>query len=334
FGEVGDMEPVRTNEDIIRLIENAKLHPADLNPVVQEVHFHPDFGGSECRLLELDPEVEKYLLTGSSLVIRGSGEESAMMCTQSTTFELKDAEISNSLLLLESLYYPDGTKKSSPQAGSKIDEAVVKADEAQCLPPERVIHRKQIVGIAHSYYEMRRVKPNLGKIIHLLESTSYKGKDDEHEIHTSQLKSMEHLLSDVSASLNEIKSYLATLRYIELSGYLRLVDCDYLFRVLNFVLGVIEENSWNNRSIEKSTVIAQLCTLEPNFILEKVFEWFFSRVQAPAHDDEEEGLTIDEELYSMNEDSICNLFGEVILKRGQKFNLREFVKSWQEGVPK
>ena len=78
-----------------------------------------------------------------------------------------------------------------------------------------------------------------------------------------------------------------------ITGYLRLVDSMYLLRVLKFIADIIDENSWSSSGIVKETLIAQLNQVEPAFVLEKVFQWFFLRSPSHSSDlDEPEALCI------------------------------------------
>ena len=78
---------------------------------------------------------------------------------------------------------------------------------------------------------------------------------------------------------------------LDTAGKIRLVDKEYLFQVLSQVLRCIEAFSWENENIVKTVVVSELSTLQPKFILEKVFEWFFT-VQPNVSDDQDQGKLI------------------------------------------
>ena len=63
---------------------------------------------NEMRLMEVPSRLADVLSEGQTLVIRGDGDDSAVLCSDNLTFDLKEAETSNSFLLLEGLHYPDG----------------------------------------------------------------------------------------------------------------------------------------------------------------------------------------------------------------------------------
>jgi Sister chromatid cohesion protein Dcc1 len=62
--------------------------------------------------MEVPARLIDVLTEGQTLVIRGDGADSAVLCSGDTTFDLKEAETSNSFLLLEGLHYPDNNENS------------------------------------------------------------------------------------------------------------------------------------------------------------------------------------------------------------------------------
>jgi len=63
--------------------------------------------------MELPSKIAALLQEGETLVIRGDGTDSAVLCTSNMTFDLKEAETSNSLLVVDGLYYPDKNSKGN-----------------------------------------------------------------------------------------------------------------------------------------------------------------------------------------------------------------------------
>lgn len=49
------------------------------------------------------------------MVIRGNTDDMAVLCTQTTTFEIKEAEISNSMLITPQLDIGEDVDDSGPQ---------------------------------------------------------------------------------------------------------------------------------------------------------------------------------------------------------------------------
>jgi Sister chromatid cohesion protein Dcc1 len=57
-----------------------------------------------------------------SLVIRGDKDDNAVLCTENKTYELKDTETSNSLLIMKTLKFPKDV--TSLQGSSNVDRIV------------------------------------------------------------------------------------------------------------------------------------------------------------------------------------------------------------------
>jgi sister chromatid cohesion protein DCC1 len=59
-------------------------------------------------------------------VIRGDKNDNAVLCTSDKTFDLKDTETSNSLLIMKSLKFPkDVEKYKQPDAARIIETKIV-----------------------------------------------------------------------------------------------------------------------------------------------------------------------------------------------------------------
>ena len=103
---------VRTVEDVDDVIQLAKLNPEDFLSVTQSLKFSRELvDPNTVKLMEVTPELADELESGSrQIVIRGESSDSAVLCSTSQTFDLREAETSNSVLLLQNLKYPDQCK--------------------------------------------------------------------------------------------------------------------------------------------------------------------------------------------------------------------------------
>jgi len=153
-------------------------------------------------------------------------------------------------------------------------------------------------------------------------SSTFQGLSEDADKDVEQFSTLEKLLDQVPASEGEIHGYLKTIRVVNFQGYLRLIDEEYLFRVFSLVTGCIEENSWSSDYVLKSVILSSISPLEPSFVLEKIFEWFFKIINES-----------DDDVCSMQENEVCRLMGEVLLKSAGRFNLQEFLRIWQQTVP-
>ena len=83
-------------------IEDFPAVPASvpLTDSVQAIFFPRDFEDSAYRLLELPPELADRLSVQQNFLIRGLDDDPAALCTQDSTFTLKELQVSNTLLLV------------------------------------------------------------------------------------------------------------------------------------------------------------------------------------------------------------------------------------------
>ena len=113
----------------------------------------------------------------SKLIHRGSDEDGAVLCTRSATFSVKEAETSNSLLVVPSLVLPDALEKTG----------------------ERSLIPSTVEGVFYKYLEVLPTQPTTKRLHTVLREKSYKGgKDQDHGLTLSDL------LDTVQASEEEI----------------------------------------------------------------------------------------------------------------------------------
>ena len=109
----GSEAAVRTVQDVDDVIQLAKLNPEDFLSVTQSLKFSQELvDPNSVKLMEVTPELADQLESGSrQVIIRGEAGDSAVLCSDVQTFDLREAETSNSVLLLEGLKYPDQCKR-------------------------------------------------------------------------------------------------------------------------------------------------------------------------------------------------------------------------------
>lgn len=196
------------------------------------------------------------------------------------------------------------------------------ADSDEGKPPRKVEH-KDIVGTFFTYYELKPCKPRLNKLLKLLEPSRYQGVELEYAVDKSTLMDYETLFDQVQASRKELDDELEKIQAIAINGYYRLLEFDYEFRVLSYMLDLIDENSWALDKISKETTLDSLKELVPQPILESMFRFY----TVPSVT---EG---DVQYYQYKESKVCRFLARVLLKSAGKFNLAEFLQAWKDSVP-
>ncbi|KAK3092052.1 hypothetical protein FSP39_024775 [Pinctada imbricata] len=312
----------RSLEDINTVLEFAKLEKKDVKPVVQSVFFSPELDNESYKLLEVDESVLDSILSGKQVVIRGDEEDSAVLCTDDKTYDIKEADISNAMLIIPDL-----------KVGKDLSNV-----------GEQNAHITQVTSVMHNYYELRPCKPKVKKLKSLLEENKFSGMESENdESHQGQKYTFQDLLNLVQASEIEIKTALDKLQACHIEGHWRVLDFDFLSQVLNHIMRLCEENDWLTSGIPLEDCCQTLEELFPRSVLEHVVHCYGDSIK-PANktDEEEEQMEIDRithryvvdtKFYNLNEDKICRFFAELVLRHAGKFNFQEFLKVWEQTVP-
>ena len=142
----------RSLDDVKGMITHAKLIESDLLPLSQVVSFSTELMGEDVKVLEVTKEVAEYLKTGEILTIRGDEAENAVICSNNKTYDIKEAETSNSLLMLDKIVLPKDVDKSSS---------------------DRKLGWSTVGGIFYKYLEIIEVRPKLRKIKEILSKNLY-----------------------------------------------------------------------------------------------------------------------------------------------------------------
>lgn len=259
---------------------------------------------NDIKFLELDEYLLTQLKQNKPLHIKGDGDDNMVLCTEDRTFDLKEAEVSNSLLLIPDL------------------ERFVKDQEHELDAENRIIIRKDVIQVFNSYVEPKICPPRFGKLHQLLNNSKYKGP--EHESEQMTLYSYNELLSKVQASKKEFDDVLIKLKALEIDNKIRIIDFEYHFRVLSYMLDLIQENSWELNEIDKNETIASLEDIVPKLILEKLFN---------LYTEPSEIIDDNKQFYRYKETDVCRFLAEALLKSTGKLNLMDFMQAWKESVP-
>ncbi|XP_052257411.1 sister chromatid cohesion protein DCC1-like [Dreissena polymorpha] len=303
----------RTLDEIDSVLEFAKLGRDEIKSVTQSIYFSEQLDSEGIKLLELDTAVLTALENGERVIIRGDKEDSAVLCTESETFEVKLGEVSNALLIV-----PDMT------LGSELTDTL--------LPS---IQYQQVNSVMHTFYELRKMKPRLQKLRSLLEENPYAGQAAEGDVdHQGTKYTFNELLNLVQGSEREIKIALEKMQAIVIDGYWRVLDFDFLVQVMSHLLQLCDENSWLDQGIPIQECLSVLQDIFPRTVIEHVLKNFADKITpATGKDDDEKHMQIDIDYYRLNEDKVCRFFAEQILKHARKFNLSQFLSTWEKSVP-
>lgn len=94
------------------MIKLAKLSERNLTEVTQVIYYGNSEEGDNFKLLELNKPLMAAIEKNETLHFKGGLNEKVVLCTDSQTYEVKEAGISNSLLLVPELMLSQATSKS------------------------------------------------------------------------------------------------------------------------------------------------------------------------------------------------------------------------------
>lgn len=269
------------------------------------------------------------------MLFSGDPDENVVLCTNNKTYDVKEAETSNSLLLVPDLLFAASTgvdetinnnsmecdsDTSFDKSNSSLNKSTESDDGAKS---PRKLEYKDIINKFFTYYELKPCKPRLAKLRRLLEPTRYQGLELEYAVDKSKLLNYDAIFDQVQASKAELNEELYKIQAIEIDGYYRLLEFDYEFRVLSYMLDLIDENSWPLDRVSKEVTLDSLKELVPLPILEAMFKFYTDESVI------EDGV----QYYIYKQDKVCRFLARVLLKSAGKFNLIEFLQAWRDSVP-
>ncbi|GFS17165.1 sister chromatid cohesion protein DCC1 [Elysia marginata] len=295
----------RSISDINHILEFAKLEPADFRSQVQCLYFSEQLENDAIKLMELEGPLQGALQAGERVEIRGDPSDGAVVVTETQTFDVKEAETSNSMLMISSLSF-------GPDIPSEGDQGIVK---------------REVSSIVHNYYELRPIKPRLTKLRVLLSENPFRGSECEgDELDTGRKYTFPELQQRVQASDAEIRTGLAMMNTCELNGYWRLLDFEFTATVLYHILQLCEERDWLQNGVNMAECLQVLGDLFPLEVIKHV-------VRSHSKNDPDNEMSDADNIYNLCEDKVCKHFAELCLKNSGKFNLNDFLRAWQESVP-
>ncbi|KAF2365200.1 Rho GTPase-activating protein domain [Trinorchestia longiramus] len=291
----------RSLEDVESLMEFAKVDKTNLFSVSQTIEFPPEYSPDDFLLMQLPERLIDSVKEGYELVLRGEAEDHAVLCTDRETFEVREAETSNSLVLVPSLLVPQDFQEESES---------------------RQILYKKVVGVHYKYLEVRPSIPRLRRLRDLLSESPYAGPSDVPPAGEEQkVYDTASLLDRVQCSDEQLRTALEELPAVHIDGYWRMLDFEYHFGAVSGILGVVEQQQWPLDAVPRDFLRLHMKDVEPEPVVEMCLKYFFT----PKPEDDN--------LLSINDHRISRMFAEVLLRPADRFSLNEFLDIWQQSVP-
>jgi len=281
--------------DVTDMISHAKLIESDLLPLSQVVSFTTSMMGEEIKLLEVTKDVAECLKSGDILTIRGDESENAVLCSSNKTFDIKEAETSNSLMMLDKVILPVNIEKTTS---------------------DRKLGWSTVGGVFHKYVEIIEIRPKLRKIKEVLSQNLY---NEYTRREGKKGKSLSDLLETIQASEEELRQGLHHYECVCVDDSWFMLDQDYQMMVLSRILKFFDENSWKFDLVHKIETVEALSELVNEEILSQVFELYCDKIEK---DD-----------FKLNREKVSRFFGDFLLAANSGYVLPEFLEMWQKAVP-
>lgn len=304
----------RTLQNAFRVVSLAKLDPETLVPQSQALEFvTEDNSGPNLTLMEVTAEVADLLEKGDEqFVFRGEADDSVVLCSESAVFELKEAETSNSLLIVKDMLQGDQCKVLKNLSNGDCETPTEDMEQDK----ENRAHKVTVVKTFYHYLEMKPAKPGYQKLSQLLESRIMKNFDRTSVPADSLSWSIDELLDRAQCSNGELLQGLKLIDAIQMANNSWvMIDSDFRMRVVSLICNVISENSWSWKAVPKNEAVQVISDIEAELITSQVFDHYFDTNGA------------------VKRDKICRFYGEYLLQSSTVFNLQEFLSIWQESLP-
>ena len=311
------------------MVKYAKLDESKLTDITQALYYPIEANnGDDIRLLELNPHIMSQIREGQVLSFKGGLNEKLVLCTDSKTYDVKEAEISNSLLLVPDLKHSQATSKSplkSPR-GNVNNRSLEKSfeneedDVPMGTPSNRKLESRHVIKICHEYFECREINPRFRKLSELLLLTRYSGPENEYCIDRKLLFRFDQLLDTIQCSRLEFIDGLKKYRAIEIDSRIRVLEYEYEYRTISHMLGLINENSWKLDEIDRTETINALKGIVPLAVVEGLFDLYTEKSTTDGQ-------------FNYREDMVCRIIAENILQQGLKFHINDFITTWQDALP-
>ena len=239
------------------------------------------------------------------------------MCSNSATFELKEAETSNSLLLINNLKQGPIIETSGERI-LKTQEVEIGHNILTLLTHTLLIDLySQVHGVYHTYYEMKPMKPKLQSLRNALARFPYKGKNSELNEEPIGVTFTE-LKETIMASEDEIFTELHKLPAVKIRNRWRLLHVSFLFGWVSYLDSILREKNVSLEDVSAAEVEDWMAMYDESSVNAKCISLYI------------EG---DEDNLKWKSAAVSQLFALYLLPDLRAFDSKDFFNVWQASVP-
>lgn len=282
------------------------------------VGYSDSFATEEFKLLEVDESVLKELLN-DGLTIKGDPNDEAVLCTSSTTYAIKYVSTSNTVLLL-----------------SPTQHSTLQSDATDCPENEKDCTRPTsagVVAMVPGLIELVETAPRLDKLKVLLNQRPYTEDLDEEQMLEEDergrtgLYTMDDLANQLQASYSQIKAALESVQAVEIEGFWRIVDGNFMQGLLDVILLTAVQHDWNIKLLQESEVVQVVRNdgYTPK-IIEHCLACYGKEVETNVQEP-------DTRKWELEESKVCVHYAKQLLRSVPKWRLEDFLNAWKRNIP-
>jgi len=318
--------------------ETKDTWPIRLKPgQTAKLTYGPNFKMDELLMLELDEDILQEALD-IGVDIKGDTKGAAVLCTKTSTYQLKHVATSNTVLLVPPAEADQDEAEASGTATQADENAVFDDLNSQNQMPglltqharlEKADHGRRVVAIGRvgAQLEVVRVAPDLPALEALLQQHPYTQEEamglDEDAAVKLRGYSFEELFSRVQASIGELRTALETLGSVEVDGRWRLMEPKYLCTMLDMLLCAAVENDWSLEAVPAEEAAAFM-KADGGFHPAAVRGCL--RMHAAPH------ATLPG-AWALDEAKVCLRRAVALLSQQARWKVDEFLPLWKQDVP-
>ncbi|ORX47534.1 hypothetical protein BCR36DRAFT_355504 [Piromyces finnis] len=276
--------------------------------------FSDDFKQDAFKIIELTKELADELeenKENTKMVFRGLPDDEAVFCTNNKTYQIKHVQTTNMMLLL----YPEQVKEQ--------DDSM---DINNSTSNKYFFY--SIKDNISSYYELIKISPRIKKLHMILSDTKYHGPDEEDRFDRQKVHfyTLDDILNEIQASEEEILEGLKEYNAININGYWRILDSNYIQIFLETLLNniVIYDLSSEHLPLRKITELSIEFDF-PDFVTTHILEVFSEKVFNEEQDT----------YYTLSKEKITKFLGIQLLASHMPnpYEYNDFMAKWKEIIP-
>uniref|UniRef100_A0A0M3IPU3 Sister chromatid cohesion protein DCC1 n=1 Tax=Ascaris lumbricoides TaxID=6252 RepID=A0A0M3IPU3_ASCLU len=276
---------------------------------VQQIEFSSPLLSGDYRLIEVNPKLADRIESGERLVFRGELDDNPVLCTQQETYQVKEAETSNTLLVLPAVHFAN-------EVGNG----------------DHFLTARKVVAMHSQYVELRKLDViSLNRLKELLRENEIDWDETENPKQEGKSYTLDDLLDVVQMSEEQLMNALHYLPVIHQHGYLRMLSSSYRDRLLMELTDccddedepLIEVNSICIEAFSEAVARRNPTRNVPSEAIRWLIDTHCNRIIDDDH----------KERFALDERAVCRSKASQLLRAAVRFEYSAFEKLLREMLP-